>query len=485
MGFQIQPRELKIPESEPFANDKLGRKEPAEILTRLVRSFDGPCVVAIDAAWGKGKTTFLKMWARHLRNGGCPVVEFNAWETDLAVDPFVALAEELIQEIRSYDGSNGTMLDDFKSAVGKILRRVTLESTKSAVNSLAGPIAATTVTNLLDSLAQQRISEYANAKEALRHFRISLRRLAVDLEKNDKRQRPLVVVIDELDRCRPTYAIELLETAKHLFSVDGVVFALGINRAELEHSVSAVYGANFDGAGYLRRFFDIDFRLPETDRRAFIDAWLSELQIKRLFLPEPNDPAFRDMNIAGQLLVDFFGSTDLNLRTVEQSLHRLGLVLTTLPSDSETWALTATFALILRTLEPDLYYRFARGHATDEEVATSMFGRMDENYRYTTAGRNLEFAILRASVEEKLIQGLEWKEVESPLLEKYRELASEGKRSDADQTRETEHAFSIINWTEHDEDRWLRRSRVPMFRNSYDRLELLSTDLLAEDGLSA
>ena len=483
MGFQIQPRELEIPESEPFANDKLKRKEPAEILTRLVRSFDGPCVVAIDAAWGKGKTTFLKMWARHLRNEGCPVVEFNAWETDFAVDPFVALAEELIQEIRSFDGSNGTILADFKSAAGKVLQRVALESTKSAVNLLGGPIAGTTAASLLDSLAQQQISQYANSKKALRHFRTSLQQLAADLGKDDKGQRPLVVVIDELDRCRPTYAIELLETAKHLFSVDGVVFALGINRAELGHSVSAVYGANFEGAGYLRRFFDIDFRLPEADPRAFINAWLSELKVEKLFQLKPENPGSRDTTIAGQLLVDFFGSTDLDLRTIEQSLRRLGLVLTVLPSGSTTWALTATFALILRTLEPDLYYRFARDQATDEEVATSMFGRMAENYRYTTAGRELEFAILRGSAEKELIQGLEWNEIKSPLLEKYRKLTSRHGRDNPDQTREVNHAYSIIDSTDRSQEWRQRTQRFPMFRNSYERLELLSTDLLSGNDL--
>lgn len=485
MGFQIQPRELEIPDIEPFANDKLGRKEPAEILTRLVRSFDGPCVIAIDAAWGKGKTTFLKMWARHLRNEGCPVVEFNAWETDFAVDPFVALTNELIQEIRSCNGFSGKMLNDFKSAAGKILSQVGLESIKSAATLLGGPIAETAVGGLLDSLVEGRMSEYAKSKQAMSDFRTSLRKLASDLGEEDRTQRPLVVVIDELDRCRPTYAIELLETAKHFFSVDGVIFALGVHRAELEHSVSAVYGVNFDGAGYLRRFFDIDFHLPEADQRAFIDAWLSELHIEKHFQTTLDNPVFKDTKIVSQLLVDFLGSTDLNLRTVEQSLHRLALVMATLPNNSATWVLTATIALILRTLEPDLYHRLAQGQATDEEVAVSMFGRMVDSYRYTHAGHILEFEILRASAEEKLMQGLRWQEVQSPLLAKYRALISEYEKGSVSESKETKRAFNIIDWTKHDQNRWLRTRRAPMFRKSYERLELLSTDLLVGDQLSA
>ena len=76
--------------------------------------------------------------------------------------------------------------------------------------------------------------------------------------------KPLVVMIDELDRCRPSYAVELLETAKHLFDVDRIVFVLAVNREQLAHAVCALYGADFNAEGYLRRFFDEDFRLPSA-----------------------------------------------------------------------------------------------------------------------------------------------------------------------------------------------------------------------------
>ena len=99
MGFRIQPREIEVPEEDPFRNDLLERKEPAEILTHLVGSIEGPCVIAVDAAWGTGKTTFLRLWARHLRNEGFSVVEFNAWETDFSVDPFVALSTEVTENL--------------------------------------------------------------------------------------------------------------------------------------------------------------------------------------------------------------------------------------------------------------------------------------------------------------------------------------------------------------------------------------------------
>ena len=103
MGIRVRPEEIEIPPDDPFRNDLLNRREPAEILTQLVDGIDGPCVLAVDAAWGAGKTTFLKMWAQHLRNERFPVVEFNAWETDHAGDPFVAIVTELTEGLRGFE----------------------------------------------------------------------------------------------------------------------------------------------------------------------------------------------------------------------------------------------------------------------------------------------------------------------------------------------------------------------------------------------
>jgi len=83
MGIRVQPREIEVPADEPFKHDLLHRREAADTLTHIVSNLEGPCVIAVDAAWGFGKTTFLRMWSQDLRNQGIPVVAFNAWETDL------------------------------------------------------------------------------------------------------------------------------------------------------------------------------------------------------------------------------------------------------------------------------------------------------------------------------------------------------------------------------------------------------------------
>ena len=103
------------------------------------------------------------------------------------------------------------------------------------------------------------------------------------------------MVIDELDRCRPSYAVELLEVVKHLFGVDRIVFVLAINRSELAHSVRALYGSGFDAENYLRRFFDVDFRLPEPERKAFIDSMIDAINIREYFERTLDKNAYANM----------------------------------------------------------------------------------------------------------------------------------------------------------------------------------------------
>ena len=115
---------------------------------------------------------------------------------------------------------------------------------------------------ILSSFAETRITKYQEAQSSIAEFRAKLGQMAEALIESNGCN--LIVMIDELDRCRPSYAVELLEVAKHLFEVEHIVFALAVNRTQLAHSIRALYGSDFDAGGYLRRFFDVDFMLPRS-----------------------------------------------------------------------------------------------------------------------------------------------------------------------------------------------------------------------------
>ena len=233
--------------------------------------------------------------------------------------------------------------------------------------------------------------------------------------------RPLVIIVDELDRCRPSYAIELLEVAKHLFMVDRIVFALAVNRSELAHSVKVLYGNDFDAEGYLRRFFDASLRLPAPNRNGFVDSLLTTTQISQYLAQHlQNDARGAAESLeAVELLKEFFNAEHFSLRQIAQAIHYLGLALALLPDDTRVSIMSITAALIIKTANSNIYYRFIQGNASDEEVADSVFDLPGmASIRETVQGAVFEAAIIRSSLQNRLAR---IDAIDTPLFNRYQE----------------------------------------------------------------
>ena len=372
MIIRIHPEEIEIPEDEPFKHDLLNREEAAEVLTHLISSIEGPCVLAIDAAWGNGKSTFLRLWSQHLRNSKFPVIELNAWETDYAEDPFAVLSIELTDGLKQHAGK--AVISDVVQGAIKVGRFLTPGMFRLALNCMPeGVLLGSEVSKLFESYGKARLLAYREARNSVKGFRDKLQTMAKEVSEGHL-NKPVLVMIDELDRCRPSYAVELLEVAKHLFSVDRIIFVLAINRAELGHSIKSLYGKNFDANGYLKRFIDIDFVLPVSSRSEFISSLIYKTNIEKYFQRTADRVARKRGNsLVSDVLKGIFESSALSLRQISQAVHRIGLVLASLRSDRWTFELATVAVLILRTMDENLYRRFCMGNLTDLEVIDTMF----------------------------------------------------------------------------------------------------------------
>ncbi len=495
MGIRIQPRDIEVPKDDPFKHDLLDRREAVDTLTHLVGNIEGPCVLAVDAAWGAGKTTFLRIWAQHLRNEGFPVVEFNAWETDFSEEPFVTLSSELTEGLQSGQMKlPGNTIKILKNASLDVLRWVAPSAIRAAVSFV--PVAGAEIGQAAASFAEKRLSQHQEARTSVKKFRHVLQDAADALSKACD-GRPLIVMIDELDRCRPSYAVELLEMAKHLFSVDRIVFVLAVNRDQLAHSVRVLYGSDFDAEGYLRRFFDVDFRLPEPSREAFIRTQLQAAGVDNYFDQAPKETSYlypshfphevaRKASAAREklraMLLMFFGASDLSLRTVSQAIHRLGILFASLRSDQPDFALATTVALILRTTHPDLCHRFNRGEATDLNVVDSIFARRGlRPLRNEEWGVEFEVAIILAALEESIPNMSPSETPHTPLLDKYRSWERIDRElhedDDEDPTQHAEHKHARLV-TSIVENKIQRGEGLIGFGQAVQRLELLSATLI-------
>ncbi|MEO6716729.1 MAG: P-loop NTPase fold protein [Novosphingobium sp.] len=306
--------EQQMPDSDEtpemiWKDDLFNRKDEAISLIAYLESVAGrptqredrkAYTVAVDAGYGEGKSFFLKRLARHIGLDH-PVAFVDAWADDLANEPLTALAATLEDALRPFIGRPEVKakLKSFLLTTGRVAKIVSLgllrrgvglvitgkavdaaeeliagasDAMKEAVDDGLADVSkgiADDAANELkavssNSMMEQRIAEFRDGQAAIRDMKASLTAIVESIE-GGGREPPIFILIDELDRCRPTYAIKLLEEIKHLFDVPGLVFIFAMNADQLGHSVCGAYGAGFDGRAYLRRFIDREYRLAEAD----------------------------------------------------------------------------------------------------------------------------------------------------------------------------------------------------------------------------
>jgi KAP family P-loop domain len=307
-----------------WQGDMLDRKSEAQMLIGYLESVAAqPSIredaqgftMAIDAGYGEGKTWFLKRLAQQLANNH-PVAFVDAWRDDLADDPLTALVATLKKALAPVTESQPNVANQFSTvmsktgAVAKIVAKglfktaLKMAITKEGVEALeavvgGAPEALTdTITDgvsaTVDGVAQSfngvasstlmeaRVADFEAGQEAIEELRQSLKSLVSALAEGNLHA-PIFIIIDELDRCRPTYAVKLLEEVKHLFDVPGLVFIFGMHQGQLAHSVKAAYGADFDGYAYLNRFIQRNYRLKEPELGGLVRSLLNKIMI-------PDDP---------------------------------------------------------------------------------------------------------------------------------------------------------------------------------------------------
>ena len=480
MRIRLQPPEIEVRKDDPFKNDLLGRKRSVEVLTHVLDSIEGPCVLAVDAGWGEGKTTFLRIWAQYLRKKNFPVVEFNAWETDFAGDPFVALSTELTERFEEYDKRADQAMKDSIARITKLAKEVACRSVPSLIRVVTSvlleiqPLVGKELGKALAAYANRKSNGYKEARAAVTSFKEALQNFA-QTSRSSHCSRPVVIFIDELDRCRPSYAVELLEAAKHLFAVDGILFVLGVNRSQLAHSVAALYGGGFDANGYLRRFVDLEFSLPVPERSQFVEATLNAIRIGEFFsrTRDQNARIDREEELVRQWLPKFFEWADLDLRRIAQAIRHLGLVFASLRDDQRSFALTAVVAVILRTIDRKLYFQFIRGEASDLDVVERVLAPNPRLRKLQLEHSGRMFEVMIAFAAKEVSRALH-KPGGSPLLDRYRKVVD----SDGPDSQDRKHATDVLRLY-HD----LQGGR-PMrfgFLEAVNRLELLSEGLLGQE----
>ncbi|NTW73117.1 MAG: NTPase [Eubacteriaceae bacterium] len=412
--MEFKAPKIRIDSTEPYKDDKLSRKNNIDNLSLLLRNFSTPIVLSINAPWGNGKTTFMEMLHADLVNNSCDAIYFSAWETDFASDPLLAFLGEVnpsLEKLIDGDQLKEKAWAKAKKAGGYILKKGLPALIKVGTAGVIDCEAMTEeeVSKLMEGFSKDLIDSYGKNKNEIQSFKDCVSKV---LTSENGEPKKMYILIDELDRCRPIYAIEFLERIKHLLDIKGLVFVLALDKEQLSHSVRALYGDDFEAIGYLRRFIDVEYTLPESSVDDFIDGLYEHFEFNSFFLERQQSLAFRYekshlINVFKMLSSAF----RLSLRETEQIFSKMNLVLRSTKNTVYLYPSLLVFLLIVKELNLQLYKKYIKKESTPEEMIGYLYkfiqNQIYENSRECALVEGYLIAAKNSDYEKNLGQSLQ------------------------------------------------------------------------------
>ncbi|MBW8371040.1 MAG: KAP family NTPase [Thiobacillus sp.] len=368
---------LVVEELDAFKNDALERKSFGEALLNLVMRSNDELVISLDGKWGEGKTTFIRMWQGLLANEGVPSIYIDAFQNDYVEDAFISIASAITSYVDAHSegGNNGSAFKEKAKKVGVQLlswsakvgiKAATLGAIKETDIEALADIkndVATGTSGVIADFIKERLSSYTKDVELVRSFRTELSELPSKLKDNNSNR--LIIVIDELDRCKPSFAVEVLEKIKHLFSVPNVVFVLVMHKEQLEEAIRSVYGQNIDAHTYLQKFINIETTIPKRIN----DRYKNDLGIySRKLLQIHELETWGDEKSIVDCLDPLVQHFDFSLRQLEKVYTNLAIIYGTSKKNHLRLVPIITFISVIKVVSPSLFGRIQAGRISFSEL---------------------------------------------------------------------------------------------------------------------
>lgn len=361
-----------------FEDDFLDREKASRSLSALVERIEDPLVIALDGRWGTGKSYFLKRWvgAHQKQNGGRALtLYFDAFANDYMSDPLISLLAALTERLPAEERSK---LDRLKrNAVGiikpllKIGAHVATFGAKEQLDELGDAVA-----DAASGEAIAAIDRFWEREESRQHAMAAFRTALSDFVAGagDGEPTPLVIVVDELDRCRPDYALDVLEIIKHFFAVPQVHFILGVNLVALENSVKARYGVGVDASAYLQKFVSLTIVLPERVGDQYRSTLVTLEYAKRL----ANDMGLPDLyvdELVEHQLPLIIHQCPISIRDMAKILGAVALLPPKALENNFTYSKRSVLVsmMVARVVRQDIFQRMISAEINKTEVL-SFFG---------------------------------------------------------------------------------------------------------------
>lgn len=277
--FKLDKKELETYKDKEFDDCMPGAKEFAECLKTSILTKETPYVLLLQDNFGMGKTHFSTRFAYYLRNCDIDTIYFSAWENDYIEQPFISFSKEIIK----YSKQHASSWNEFKNT-SKAIFHLVLNLTKSTnISANIGPIGISADMEKAINAVKDFINNFIEHDDYLIAFKKSLKDFIESLP-----TKKLVIIVDELDRCRPDYAMKTLEIIKHFFDIEGLFIIVPTNERSLQKCVKALYGIdeenhnNQESEYYFNKFFTNKLNLYKPDYLKLVQTIITENSIQHL-----------------------------------------------------------------------------------------------------------------------------------------------------------------------------------------------------------
>jgi len=347
-----------------FSNfDKFGLEPFADKLTTYLqvesKFVDESFVLSLNSEFGSGKSTFFEMWANKLKsdNNTFKVVYINAWESDFQGDPLLAIVSNLLCLLRP-----SKEIEPIKETAGKLCK-FALSIGNDVVQRFTGVdvIKAGQYAESNDDIAKPEIGHACFQLYQERH-NLFEKLMALLRDLTHKSEHPILIIVDELDRSRPNYAIEFLETIKHFFDISGLIFVIGVDKNQLASSAKAMFGQELDFDEYYRKFAHRNVNLPVKSQpmaEQFCRKLVAEYLSEEAFEKKTRFPYAKLDNYRTDNIVELCTAFSLNARQIHEFFRITAHVLsTTAKSDPQLlwgWQIGTFFMTALSIKNRTLY----------------------------------------------------------------------------------------------------------------------------------
>lgn len=373
---------------ESLPVDTLDRKKYAHFLYEIcaARGDESNLVVNINAEWGAGKTYFTKRLAQSISLAH-PTVYIDAWKEDFSDDPLLTVFSSIKDQLTGQSDKFTTLLNKTIENIGPLLKTATPLLLEGLVKKFTGVENFSDLTKDLSAKLLELHSEKSTKIDTIKNGISTWVRYIKQKDGITNKQLPLFIIIDELDRCRPDFAISLLEITKHIFNIPGVIFIISTDTQQLQHSIKVIYGTDFSASHYLSRFFDRRFLLPTPEYKDLLltktgDNIISEFDtFREKIIPRPQDITSFISNCAS-----IFLSMKINIRDAVKIYERLIDILITSNKkfDSNLMLILSAFNF----KDHDLYARIkSKEKITPSPLNTSINLSFDLSYEATLVRR--------------------------------------------------------------------------------------------------